>query len=134
LLQGTLEVAVLIAVPEFHGCVSPTFDFCHRVTLWRLDEKGLRKTGERRCESLRPWERSAKLQDMEVDVLLCGAIGNELARDIKGRGIQVIHGLTGEVAEVVAAFASKTLDHPKFRMPGAPAPNAQGGGRREVEP
>ena len=125
---------MLIAVPEFHGCVSPTFDFCHRVTLWKLGEKGLTKAGERRCRSLGPWERAARLSQAGVKVLLCGAIGAELAADIRDRGITVVSGLSGEVLEIVAAYASGTLDHPKFRMPGALPCGAAEGGRKEVGP
>lgn len=130
----SLEVDVLIAVPEFRGCISPAFDFCHRITLWRLGDKGFTKAGERRCRSLGPGERAARLSQMGVKVLLCGAIGAELAQDIRGRGITVISGLSGEVLEIVAAYASETLDHPKFRMPGAPSGGVAGDARKEVEP
>ncbi|MGA9752629.1 MAG: NifB/NifX family molybdenum-iron cluster-binding protein [Acidobacteriota bacterium] len=115
---NTVEVAVLVAVPEFNGRVSPTFDFCHRVSLWRLDERGFQKTGERKCSSLGSGERAEKLQSIGVGLLLCGAIGQELEGDIRSRGIEVLAGVSGSVVEVVAAYASHTLDHPKFRLPG----------------
>lgn len=115
---NAMEVAVLVAVPEFNGRVSPTFDFCHRISLWRLDERGFQKMGEKKCSSLGSGERAEKLQSIGVGLLLCGAIGQELEGDIRRRGIEVLAGLSGSVVEVVAAYASRTLDHPKFKLPG----------------
>jgi predicted Fe-Mo cluster-binding NifX family protein len=125
---------MLVAVPEFHDCVSPTFDFCHKLTLWRLDEKGFKRVGERRCSTLGPSERPARLHAMGVEVLLCGAIGVSVERDIRARGLDVISGVTGKVVEVVAAYASRTLDHPKFQMPGAAADAHGPVCDREVKP
>lgn len=111
---------MLVAVPEFNDRVSPAFDFCTKVSLWRLDDRGLVRQGERRCKDLQCRERAAKLEEMDVDVLLCGAIGRDAAREIGKRGINIVSGLSGRVMSVVAAYACGMLDHPGFRMPGAP--------------
>jgi len=112
---------MLLAVPEFQGRVSPTFDFCHRVALWKLDDRGFRCAGHKRCRDLGPRERASRLQAMGVEVLLCGAIGQDLEEDIRVRGITVVSGIAGEVAEVVAAYRCQALNEPRFRMPGVPA-------------
>lgn len=111
---------MLVAIPEFRHRVSPTFDYCHKVTLWRLDERGFTKVEERRCSSFGPAQRAAALQAMGVRTLLCGIIGLSLEQDIRSRKIEVISGLSGDVLEVMAAFASHCLDRPKFQVPGAP--------------
>jgi predicted Fe-Mo cluster-binding NifX family protein len=114
---------MLLAVPEFRGRVSPAFDFCHKVTLWRLDDHGVRMVGQRRCKNLVPHERPRALQALGVQVLLCGAIGRELELDILSLGIEVHSGLAGEVAEVVEAYGCQALDQPRFRLVGTgPAP------------
>ena len=87
---------MLVAVPEFQGRVSPTFDFCHRVALWRLDDRGVHSAGHRKCRDLGPRERAPRLQAMGVEVLLCGAIGKDLEEDIRSRGIDVVSGLAGK--------------------------------------
>ncbi len=112
---------MLVAVPEFQGRVSPTFDFCHRVALWRLDDRGVHSAGHRKCRDLGPRERAPRLQAMGVEVLLCGAIGKDLEEDIRSRGIEVVPGLTGGVAEVVAAYRCQALGQPRFRLPGVQA-------------
>jgi len=111
---------MLVAVPEFQGRVSPTFDFCHRVALWKLGDRGSRCAGHRKCQDLGPLERAPRLQAMGVDVLLCGAIGKDLEEDIRSRGIKVVSGLTGDVAEVVAAYKRQALNEPTFRLHGVP--------------
>jgi predicted Fe-Mo cluster-binding NifX family protein len=58
---------------------------------------------------------------MGVEVLLCGAIGRDLEEDIRSRGIEVVSGLAGEVAEVVAAYRCQALNEPRFRLPGVQA-------------
>jgi len=109
---------MLVAIPEFQGRVSPTFDFCHRVALWRLDARGVHRAGHRKCNGLDSGERAPRLQSLGVEVLLCGAIGKELEEDLRSRGIAVVPGLAGEVAEVVAAYRCQALGQQRFRMPG----------------
>ncbi len=31
---------MLVAVPAFQDRVAPAFDFCQRLTLWRIDDRG----------------------------------------------------------------------------------------------
>ena len=108
----------MIAVPEFRGRVSPTFDFCHRVTLWRVDGRGARKVGTRQCRATSSRERLAALMAAGVDILLCGAIAPETIEELQAHGIEVVMGLSGPVATVVAAYVCGALDQPQFRLPG----------------
>jgi predicted Fe-Mo cluster-binding NifX family protein len=112
---------MLVAVPAFNDRVAPAFDFCQRVTLWRLDERGCRLVAKRRCSHLGTGERAIKLQALGAQMLLCGAIGHSVEEDLKARGIGVRSGLSGNVAEIVAALACGALDDPRFQMPGGTA-------------
>jgi predicted Fe-Mo cluster-binding NifX family protein len=113
-----VELPVLVAVPEFNGRVSPTFDFCHRVTLWKVDVRGSRRVGVRTCRQASMGERATQLRALGVTVLLCGAIGNAAARTLEAAGLQVLMGIAGPVPEVVAAFVCGGLDDPRFWLPG----------------
>jgi len=113
-----VEGAVIVAVPEFNGRVSPTFDFCHRVNLWRVDERGCRRIKVRTCHGSTPEERAAQLRSCGVQVLLCGAIGAESARLLRAGGLEVVMGLSGTVCEVVAAWVCGALEDPRFSLPG----------------
>ena len=121
---------MLVAIPTFHGRVSPTFDFCHRVTFWRLDEGGSRKVADRKCKQMAPDEKAARLQAMGADLLLCGAIGQALEMNLKAKGIQVMSGIAGDVLEVIAAFACGSLNEARFQIPGANSKEPILGGAR----
>jgi predicted Fe-Mo cluster-binding NifX family protein len=110
---------MLVAVPTFHGRVAPTFDFCHRITLWRVEGREVRLTGDQTCKPSDPSGKATKLQALGAEVLLCGAITHALEDNLVARGIQVLSGHAGEVPEVIEAFACGTLDEPRFQLPGA---------------
>lgn len=112
---------MLLAVPTHHERIAPAFDFCHKVGFWRLDGRGVKKVAERNCSPAGADEKAARLQAMGTEVLLCGAISTSLEQNLAARGIKVHSGLAGEVVEVVAAFASGALNHPRFQLPGANA-------------
>lgn len=113
---------MLVAVPAFNDRVAPAFDFCQRLTLWRIDDRGCRLVARRRCAPLGPGEKASKLQAMGADLLLCGAIGRPLEEELMARGIGIRSGLSGKVVEVVAALACGALDELRYQMPGASHP------------
>ena len=119
---------MLVAVPTFHGRVSPTFDFCHRVTFWQVEGLACQKLADKKCKQVDPIEKAANLQAMGTDLLLCGAIGQVLELNLKARGIQVVSGIAGDVMAVLAAFMRGALDEPRFRIPGASAKQPSPGG------
>ncbi len=109
---------MLVAVPEFQGRVSPTFNFCHRLTLWRVDSLGCRRAAVKTCRRSTTEERARKLQGAGVEVLLCGAISEDAHGLLERCGIVVVDGLAGPVEQVVAAFMCGALEDPRFRLPG----------------
>lgn len=114
---------MLVAVPAFQDRVAPALDFCQRITLWRVDERGCRLVARRKCPLMEPGEKASKLQALGAELLLCGAIGRPLEEELAARGIDIRSGLSGKVAEVVAALACGALDEPRYQMPGATALN-----------
>ena len=119
---------MLVAVPTFHGRVSPTFDFCHRVTFWQMERMDFQKVADRKCKQADPLEKASNLQAMGTDLLLCGAISPFLQLSLEAKGIRVVSGLAGKVPEVLAAFTCGALEDPRFRIPGAAGPHDIPGG------
>jgi len=60
----------------------------------------------------------AKLAELGVDVLICGAVSRPLAGMIAARGIKLIPFVAGASEQVAAAFLEGTLPAPNFAMPG----------------
>jgi len=53
-----------------------------------------------------------------VKVVLCGAIAPESVEMLREHGIEVVLGVSGPVATVVAAYVCGALDQPQFKSPG----------------
>lgn len=109
---------MLVAVPTFQDRVAPAFDFCQKITLWRLDTRGCRLIATKRAPHGGPGGRVAALRELGTQMLLCGAIGVPVVEELQSRGILVRSGLSGDVVEVVAALACGALDEARFQMPG----------------
>lgn len=107
-----------VAVPVYGEFVSNVFDFAHRLLLVDIENGKEADRSEIALESGLLSERALRLSELKVDVLICGAISQELAAMVLSAGIQVLPFVTGNVDDVIHAFTSGELSRPEFRMPG----------------
>jgi len=75
--------------------------------------------------------RAAKLKDLSVNVLVCGAISQDLAQMVTTSGIQILPYVTGRVGDVLQAYLNGKLVQPEFTMPGCWPGARKGFGRRQ---
>jgi len=68
------------------------------------------------CES--PFSRAATLSNLDVTILICGAISDPFAKTIESNGIRIIPFIAGAVDEVLDAYLRGELSDSKFQMPG----------------
>lgn len=61
------------------------------------------------------------MADLDIHVLICGAVSNFTVMLIEGRGIRVIPFITGNAEEILDACAAGSLSDARFRMPGCNA-------------
>jgi len=107
-----------IAIPVWQGNVSSVFDFAHKLLLVEL-ENGKEKSrqevplAEQSCQ-----ERAAKLRQLEVNVLICGAISRPLALMLSSSGIEVLPFVTGSTQQIVDAYRLGQLYQPQYALPG----------------
>jgi len=108
-----------IAIPVHDDCVSPAFDFAGGET--------------RRSEALLVPEsaaqRAARLQELGVDTVICGAVSRDLAQSVAAVGIELLAYVTGRVDSVLKAYETGQLARPCFTLPGW-WPGARNGFRR----
>lgn len=119
-----------LAVPDWQGRVSPVFDVAEQLLL--VDFDGEEEIG-RRMESpgsRRTQDRARRLAELEIDVLVCGAISWQLEALVAAAGIRVISLVRGTVDEVVRAFGEGTLENEQFAMPGCCRKNRHARNRR----
>ncbi|NLX55501.1 MAG: hypothetical protein GXY58_10340 [Planctomycetaceae bacterium] len=119
-----------VAVPECRGRVSPVFDVAERIVLVDLarPESDVRVTEE--LGRMGPHARVRRLAELQVDVLVCGAISWSLEALIAAGGIRVVRLVCGDVDEIVRAFRDGTLDDDRFAMPGCCGKRRPGRQRR----
>ena len=107
-----------IAIPVWQGNVSSVFDFAHKLLLVEL-ENGKEKSrqevslAEQSCQ-----ERAAKLRQLNVDVLICGAISKPLAFMLNSSGIEVLPFVTGSTEQILDAYKTGQLYQPQYALPG----------------
>lgn len=100
------------AVPVFQGRVAPVLDTCTHLLVLGPEPRRLPLA----CKGLA--DRVEMLQTLGVQVVICGALSQQLAALLAEKKIQVICGIAGDVPEVVRAYHRNRLHLPCFHLPG----------------
>lgn len=107
-----------IAIPTWKKRVSPVLDTAG--TLLVVDvEKG--REVDRAVKPLRETTmvlRCARIRRLNIHTLLCGAVSRPLAEMLAAAGMTILPWISGQVEEVLDAYLSGNLTHPRFHMPG----------------
>ena len=107
-----------IAVPIWENKVSPVLDTAGKLLILETqDQKKVRRT-EAFLRGQEISKRCLSIQELEIDVLICGAVSRPFSERLTAAGIDVIPGISGGVEEIVAAYFGGTLHQPKYLMPG----------------
>ena len=107
-----------IALSIWNDRISPVFDNSSRLLLIDLENgREIGRTEEPIGQAMIP-DRAARLKELRINVLLCGAISRPLAYLLVASGVSVIPFLTGEIEEVLDAYLKGKLNDPHFLMPG----------------
>ena len=62
--------------------------------------------------------RCLRIQDLKVNVLICGAISRPFSMLLMSAGIKIISGISGPAEDVLSAYLHGSLSNSKFLMPG----------------
>jgi len=107
-----------IAVPIWEDKVSPVLDTAAKLLILEtLDKKKISRTEAFLNEPEIP-KRCFRIQKLDIDVLICGAISRPFSERLAAAGINIIPGISGAVEEIVAAYFGGTLNQSKYSMPG----------------
>ena len=119
-----------IAIPIWNDCVSNAFDFAGELLLVEIENGKETGRSEVELKDKSLLARAGKLNDLSVNVLVCGAISQDLAQMVTTSGIQLLPYVTGRVDEVLQAYLTGQLVQPRFTMPGHWLGAREGFGRR----
>lgn len=107
-----------IAIPVWGARISPVFDTARRLLLVDVTSGREAARSEAEISEQAPTLRAARLRELAVNVLLCGAISRPLASMVGASGLTVLPFLAGGVDDVLAAYLAGRLPAPEFLMPG----------------
>lgn len=107
-----------IAIPIDGYYIAPTFDFASQLLIVSYKNGTIvDKYRDDIAERLPPL-RAAKLKELNINTLLCGAISNPLAAMVWHQGINIISGLSGNVEAVLKESLSGGNLMSGYTLPG----------------
>jgi predicted Fe-Mo cluster-binding NifX family protein len=107
-----------VALTVWENRISPLFDSASMLLVAEIESRGIIKKQLEpfSCESA--FSRAARLDDLGVNVLICGAISDVYAGLIDARSIQIVPFAKGAVDEVLEAYMRGDIYKKDYRMPG----------------
>ena len=107
-----------LAMPVWNDCVSTVLDFsdCLLVIDFKsgiINDRSMADFAGNTIE-----EKVARLRELDIQVLLCGAVSMPMERRVMASGIDIIPFLRGRVDDVLNAYFSGHLLEPGFMLPG----------------
>ncbi len=107
-----------IAIPVWQDNISNVFDFADKLWLAEIDGQTEKNRTEIALPNEPALQRADRLKELDIDVLICGAISKYLAFLVMSTGIKVIPFVSGKIDEVLSAHINGRLSDPRFLMPG----------------
>ena len=108
-----------IAIPIWDNKVSPVMDTASNLLIIETDGQKESARFEVYLEEQDISRRCHRIQGLEIDVLICGAICRSLAGMLLASDIHIISEISGLVEDVLKAYLQGTLADSKLFMPGA---------------
>jgi predicted Fe-Mo cluster-binding NifX family protein len=107
-----------IAIPIWEKGVSPVLDTAARLLV--VESAGNKETSRHEVllDSVELVRRCEKIQNLKIDVLICGALSKQFEWLLLSSGLQVIAWVSGKAEEILEAYLHGKIYDPKFLMPG----------------
>jgi predicted Fe-Mo cluster-binding NifX family protein len=107
-----------IAIPVWRKSVSTVFDYTDRLIMIDFEAGQIKGRSKIKFIESTIIKKTARLRELGVQVLVCGAISRPLENMITASGIKVIPFVRGTVDEVINAYFNDCLPDNRFVMPG----------------
>lgn len=108
----------MLAIPVFRSRVAPVLNWCSKVFIIPENTTECESGRELRLPDINAFDRLRLLRDEGVATLICGALSPDLLSFGENIGLHIIHGVAGEIGEVLEAYHERQLGHPRFWLPG----------------
>lgn len=117
-----------IAISVWGNSVSTVFDFADRLIILDVKAGQIKTRSELKFIESTIIGKAARLRELGVEVLICGAISRPLGNMIMASGIKIIPFIKGAIDEVIEAYFTGRLLDAHFLLPGS-CPGGWMGGR-----
>ncbi|MGM0453475.1 MAG: NifB/NifX family molybdenum-iron cluster-binding protein [Thermodesulfobacteriota bacterium] len=107
-----------IALSVWNGRISPVFDVSRHLMLFEVEAGKVVATFEEIFSSDNPFQKVRRLADIDVDVLICGAVSQTVDTMLENKGIERIAFIAGDIDDVISAYLADTLPNADMTMPG----------------
>ncbi len=107
-----------MALTVWENRISPVFDTDRMLLVVEIDNTQIINKHYEPFYPEFPLRLAAMLAEMDVAVLICGAILEMPANILEANGIKLISFITGDYDEVIDAYAKNVSIMPAFLMPG----------------
>ncbi len=123
----------MVAIPVFRARVAPVLDWCSKILI--VSEEGVRGGARREIDVKEAgrFDLMRTLRQQGIDIVICGALSQEMLSYGQGLGLQIIHGIAGDIGEVVQAYRKGELDRPRYWLPGCRGQRRYKGGAKCAE-
>lgn len=119
-----------IALSAWKDYISTVFDTADQLLVLEIDEAESQK---RTMVKLNPADvagRANQIKELQIDVLICGAVARPLEASLISLGIRVHAFIRGPVEDVLAAYQNGSLDQAIYAMPGCLLRGCEGNRRQ----
>lgn len=107
-----------IALSVWKDCISTVFDAADQLLVVEKNGDGDFKRTPAKLTAADTALRVSRLKEMEIDVLICGAISRPQEAAIAAAGITVHPFVRGPVQDIITAYESGRLHTAAFMLPG----------------
>lgn len=107
-----------LGVAVWNGRVSPVFDTARHLLALEVEDGQVVLRLEQDMGTDEPIQKAARLAELGIETLVCGAVSRPLAELIAARGIRLIPFVAGGTDEVITAFLAGALPSQNLSMPG----------------
>ena len=108
------------AMPVWNDCISTVLDFSDCLLVVDYESGVIRNRSMVSFAGATMVEKVARLRELGIQVLLCGAISRSMERMIVASGIKTIPFLRGRVNDVINAYFAGRMFGQDFMLPGCP--------------
>ena len=120
----------MLAIPVFRARVAPVLDWCTKMMVFPDDGPDAASGRQIDAGNENIFGLIRTLREQGIQTLVCGALSPEILNYGESIGLRIIHGIAGEIEEVLRAYREQKLDQPRYWLPGCGGQRRYKGGAR----